>query len=242
MIWKEYSGRLKELLDLKENPIAITYSMTPASGGSTRLYWVCQALLDTATKGRIINLSEQNSVCLGGTLHLGLASPPPKLSEKDLAHKQYLIEGEKMYRTLAAHNRMRSLRPAPPPTGLAKYIVFSPLEKAELEPDLVVFLCNAMQCCRLLTLAVYPDGIPPKTCLAGSACYMTISYPLATGEINANFMDYTVRSRIKPYKDDQVFVTIPYSKMAGLMESIPLCCAGTAPHQLKPPKIMLKTK
>jgi uncharacterized protein (DUF169 family) len=58
MIWKEYSGRLKELLGLETNPIAVTYSMTPAKGGSTRLIWACQAMLDVASKGSIINLSE----------------------------------------------------------------------------------------------------------------------------------------------------------------------------------------
>jgi hypothetical protein len=63
---------------------------------------------------------------------------------------------------------------------------------------------------------------------------MTISYPLGTGEINANFMDFSVRQS-KRYTDDQVFVTIPYPKMAGLMKSIPVCSAGTAPHQLRPP-------
>ena len=138
MIWKEYSRTLRELLDLEMNPIAVTYSMTPVKGGSTRMYWACQAMLDIALKDRIINLSEQNSVCVGGTVHLGLAPPTPKLGEEDLEHKQYLVEGEKMYHTIAAHNRMRNLWPVPP-TGLAKYVVFSPLEKAELEPDLVVF-------------------------------------------------------------------------------------------------------
>jgi uncharacterized protein (DUF169 family) len=119
MIWKEYSGRLKELLGLETNPIAVTYSMTPASNGKTPLRWVCQVLFDVANKGHVINFSEENSACRGGTLHLGLAGPPPRLSEQDLAHKDFLINGEKIYRSLATFNRTSSSRPAPP-TGLAK--------------------------------------------------------------------------------------------------------------------------
>jgi len=32
MIWREYSEKLIEVLNLKGNPIAVMYSMTPADG------------------------------------------------------------------------------------------------------------------------------------------------------------------------------------------------------------------
>jgi hypothetical protein len=47
-------------------------------------------------------------------------------------------------------------------------------------------------------------------------------------------MDYSVR-RSRQFKDNHIFVTIPYSKMDGLMQSIDLCSAGTARHELRPP-------
>ncbi len=70
MIWKEYSARLREVLGLEGSPIAITYSMTPASGDKKGMFWACQALRDVPEKGYIINLSEENSTCLGGTSSL----------------------------------------------------------------------------------------------------------------------------------------------------------------------------
>jgi uncharacterized protein (DUF169 family) len=71
---------------------------------------------------------------------------------------------------------------------------------------------------------------------------MTVAYPLVTGEININLMDYTVRKRISRIGDDQLFVTIPYPRMASLMESIEMCGAGTAKTELMPPKIMVRGK
>ena len=96
-----------------------------------------------------------------------------------------------------------------PPYGLAEYVVFSPLEKSQFRPDLVLFLCNAEQACRLITLACFNNGISPKVELVGSACHMAITYPLVSGEINVSFLDYTAR-KMKGYMPEELFVSIPY--------------------------------
>jgi uncharacterized protein (DUF169 family) len=90
-----------------------------------------------------------------------------------------------------------------PPLGLAEYVVISPLGKAQFKPDLVLFLCNAEQACRILTLATFTNGISPKTQMMGSACHMAITYPLVSGEINVSFLDYTAR-KMKRYKSDEL--------------------------------------
>ncbi len=223
MIWKEYSARLKEVLALEGSPIAVTYSMTPVSGAETERRMVCQALLD-ARSGAIINLSQESCPCPGGVWHLGLGPRPSGEGDKML--KKFLVEGEKLFCSIATMHRAMTLT-SPPPLGLAEYVVFSPLEKAELMPDLVVFLCNPDQACRLVTLATYPDGKPPKAELVGSTCHMVIAYPLVSGELNLSLMDYTSR-KYQDYKAEELFVTIPYHMMPGLMWSIDRCSAGTA--------------
>ena len=223
MQWKECSNRLKRVLGLDGSPIAVTYSMVPASGAKRGKYMVCRALLD-ARGGDIINLSRDTSACPGGSWHLGLAPRPSGEDDKFL--KRFLVEGEKLFCSIASFHRTMELT-TQPPYGLADYVVLSPLEKAELPPDLVVFLCNPEQACRLVTLATYPDGIPPRPEIVGSACHMTIAYPIVTGEVNVNFLDYTAR-RWQKYRPDELFVSIPYHKMPGLMLSIDVCSAGTA--------------
>lgn len=171
---------------------------------------------------------------------MGLTAPPPKLSELDLAHKRFLIEGERAFRSLVTFHQSRSPRPAPP-TGLAKYVVFSPLKDAELEPDLVIFLCNPTQGCRLTTLAAYPDGALFKPCITGSACYQSITYPIVTGEVNVSLMDYSSRKKWN-YRDDQIFVSIPYPRIAGLVESIDHCSVAMVEEIIATPQILLKEK
>jgi uncharacterized protein (DUF169 family) len=229
MTWREYSARLKEVLSLEGSPIAITYSMTPAAEAMAGRYMVCQAL-PAARDGAVINLSRETCACPGGVWHLGLGPRPSEKAFKNL--QRFLVEGEKLYCSIAAFHRAMSLT-SPPPLGLAEYVVLSPLERAEFMPDLVVFLCNAEQACRLVTLATYADGIPPKTEMQGSACHMAIAYPLVSGEMNVSLLDYTARKYMK-YKPEELFVTIPYHKMAGLMWSIDRCSAGTAKVELPP--------
>jgi uncharacterized protein (DUF169 family) len=227
MEWKEYSKQIKELLGLKGSPVAITYSMDPVGDtdhGKTR---VCNAFLK-ARDGKIIDLTKENSTCGGGTWHLGLGERPG--GEADKALKEFLVHGEKLFCSLAVFHRAMALGVAPP-KGLAEHIILSPLEKAELCPDVVLFICNARQACRLVTLDEYDRGMPPKIELLGATCHQAVSYPLVSGELNVSLMDYTSR-KIKGYTDDDLLVSVPYHRMHGIMRSIPYCTAGTAKFEV----------
>jgi uncharacterized protein (DUF169 family) len=223
MGWKGYADTLKSVLNLKGSPIAVTYSMEPNPRGKEGRHWVCHAL-QKAREGEIFSLSRETSSCGGGTFHLGLGPRPT--GEADKALKEFLIRGEKLFCSLASLQRVRSLS-LTPPLGLADHVHIAPLEAAEERPDLVIFLVDAEQACRLLTLATFMDGIPPKMQLMGSACYMTITYPLISGEINLSLLDYTAR-RMRRFAPEELCLTIPFHKMQNLIQSIPLCSAGTA--------------
>ena len=229
MIWNEYADELKAVLALEGNPIAVTFSMVPADGAEQGKHWVCSAL-QKAAQGAIINLNRENSACHGGTWHLGLGPKPT--GEMDKALKKFLVGGEKLFCSIATFHRAMTLG-AQPPLGLADHVVLSPLNKAQFKPDIVLFLCNAEQACRILSLATFNDGISPKTEMVGSACHMAITYPLVSGEINVSFLDYTAR-KMKKYQREELFVSVPYHRMAGIMESIPFCTAGTAKAEYPP--------
>jgi len=229
MEWKGYAQKLSPLLGLKGSPIAVTYLMESDPRAKEGRYWVCQAL-QRAREGEIISLNRTSSACGGGTFHLGLGPSPT--GEADRALKKFLIQGEKLFCSLAALQRVRSLT-LPPPLGLADHILIAPLEQAEQRPDLVIFLVNPEQACRLFTLATFMDGIPPRMQMMGAACYTIITYPLLSGEINLSLLDYTAR-RMRRFAPDELFVTIPFHKMHNLMESIPHCSAGIAEVEIPP--------
>ena len=229
MMWQEWSQTLKDVLSLRGSPVAITYSIEPAQEPSPGKHWVCQVMKD-ARDGKTICLTKDNSACPGGSMHLGLA--PPLSGPKARALQRFLVHGEKLFCSIVAFHRAMTLA-TQPPLGLADQVIFAPLEAATMEPDLVLFLCNAEQACRLITLATYSSGISPKTELVGSACHMAIAYPLVSGEVNVSFLDYTAR-KMKQYDPDELFVSVPYHRMPDLVACVSRCTAGTAETEIPP--------
>jgi uncharacterized protein (DUF169 family) len=221
--WRGYSTEIKRVLALTGSPIAVSYSMMSPAGTNGQRRSVCQALLH-ARSGNVVSLSKDSCNCPGGAWHLGLEPRPS--DDIYMQWEEFLINGEKLFCSPASIRRTLALT-TPPPLGRADHVIFSPLEKAEQMPDLVVFLCNPEQACRLVTLATYPEGRPPKLEMAGSTCHMVIAYPLVTGEMNVSLLDYASR-KYQDYEPGELFVTVPYDMMAGLMWSLDRCSAGTA--------------
>lgn len=223
MDWRGWSIEIKRVLGLRGSPIAVSCSMMPAAGTNGRRHSVCQALLQ-AHSGTVVCLSKDSCNCPGGVWHLGLEPPPS--GDIYRMWEDFLINGEKLFSSPdSVHRTMAESSHAP--MGRGDHLILSPLEMAEMRPDLVVFLCNPEQACRLVALASYPDGKPPKTEMAGSTCHMVIAYPLVTGEMNVSLMDYASR-KYQGYSPSELFVSIPYALMPGLMWSIDRCSAGTA--------------
>ncbi|MDI6828065.1 MAG: DUF169 domain-containing protein, partial [Armatimonadota bacterium] len=152
--------------------------------------------------------------------------------DQDKALKKFLVNGEKLFCSVAVFQRVMMLG-SQPPEGAAENLVFSPMDKAEFMPDVVLFVVNPEQACRLIQLAVYWDGINPKTELVGSGCHMAIAYPIVSGELNVTFLDWTAR-RTRPYKRDELIVSIPYHKLPNIMEALDRCTAGTASLEIPP--------
>jgi uncharacterized protein (DUF169 family) len=227
MEWQEYAGEISDVLGLKGSPVAITYSMEPPSAVAEGKHRVCDAFL-RARDGATIDLTAATSACPGGTWHLGLGEAPK--GEWDKALKEFLVHGEKLYCSIAAFHRALALGTRPP-LGLADHVVLSPLETAQFRPDVVLFICNAEQACRLVTLDGYDTGIPPRIEMTGATCHQAVAYPVVTGELNVSLMDYTSR-HIRGYTPADLLVSIPYHRFHGVIRSIDHCTAGRAKMEI----------
>ena len=179
---------------------------------------VCAALLK-ARDGEIIQLNKIKLRCPGGRWHLGLGKKMKSL-------EKILVKGEKLWATvsIAKQSIGETHRIAPPPVDLAKYIVFSPLNQAELRPDIVTILCNPEQACRLIFLADY-YGFPITPKVTGSLCWSVITYPLVTGNFNVTMGDPTARRNYK-YDPNELFVSIPYRMVSSIIEAMEHSTAG----------------
>ena len=115
----------------------------------------------------------------------------------------------------------------PPATDLSERIVITPLDKAEIRPDMILFLCNAEQACRLITLDTYWDGKSPEQQIIGSICYSAIVYTTMSGNTNMTVGDWTARNH-QGFESDILFLSVPFERVNNLLAAIPQCSAGNA--------------
>ncbi len=223
MHWTNSCKRLVDVLELAHTPVAVTYTDNPPADASTDAYRVCGAL-QAAAAGTVIDLTGDNSACPGGSTYLGLRAMPPEHAK---ALREFLIDGEKLFSCPAAINRARALSKATPPFGIAEHVVFAPLDKAPLPPDVTVFICNPWQAARLINLAYYLDGKPMECDPTGALCGAAITYSLVTGNVNVTFGDVTAR-RMQRYAENELFVSMPLAALEATVASIDRCSAGTA--------------
>jgi len=221
--WQEFSLILKGLLDLEYSPIALSCLKEPLLKTSDKKVRICRTILE-AGKGKSFQISRQTNACFGAAWHLGLYKLKDPKAIKII--KKFVVEGEKLfcsYQTL--DNLIHQMGDVPDNTN--SYFVLFPLEKCEIQPELVVFVCDAQAACRLLTLAIFIDGVMPRIKIGGPTCRMAVMYPLLENEINISFYDYTAR-KICNVPKDKLLVSIPYRKIPQIIKSIDRCCAGSA--------------
>lgn len=187
--WKAEVGTLVEVLGLENKPVAVTFTNDEVESGSRERISFCRAL-KRAAGGEAFVIETGNSACPGGSWHCGLTEPPSGPARRFLQH--FLTRGEKLTHSIVSFHRMLALG-SPPPTGLADRVVMGPVEVSTLRPDLVVFLVDPEQACRLIALDHYWDGMPLQVEVTGSLCHAAIAYPVATGRTNVTFGDWTAR-------------------------------------------------
>ncbi|MCM8774688.1 MAG: DUF169 domain-containing protein [Candidatus Omnitrophica bacterium] len=223
-VWQELSKKLKETLNLELSPIAVgCFNDKLNIIDNDKKIRICRAILDAA-KGKSIQISKENNACFGAGWHLGFRKINNPNRENMI--KKFVVEGEKLFSSYKALDNLLS--------GMEEledrsdsYFILAPMEKADFIPQLVLFVCNPEEACRLLTLLTFTDGNMPKIKIGGPTCRMVISYPLSTGEANISFYDYTSRKMCNVDRD-KLIVSIPYDKFEEIVNSIENCSAGNA--------------
>ena len=222
MKFSEQSDLFKSVLGLRYEPLAISFTNEEVSSGKYEKTAICHALKRSA-EGECFVIDENVSTCPGGSRFCGFTEIK---SEQKRRLQWFLTKGEKLTSSIVSFERMQTLA-TPPPTGLADRIVICPLDKTDIRPDIVLFLCNAEQACRLITLDTYWDGVSPKQEIIGSLCHTAISYSIMTGFTNISMGDWTAR-RNQKFDSDILFLSVPYERINNLIMAIPKCSAGDA--------------
>lgn len=218
MEWQAAAARLKEVMNLRGEPVGVVYAKEPLEGGDSSPIAVCEAM-KRASDGSVINLSKDNSMCPGGTYYIGLG-------ERASGVEDFLVDVEHIFSSYPVA-RAHFVHSVTPPTGLTPYVCFAPLAGMPVKPDLVLVVCNPMQASRLLGLVAY-DGAPGlKLSAFGAACQTAITNPLMSGHVDVSFIDVSARKRAG-FADDELIVSFPYREFMRAVADIDHSICGTA--------------
>jgi uncharacterized protein (DUF169 family) len=214
--------RIRKALGIRAEAVGVKYTdelstPKPAEGKNT----VCSGILEAAD-GKVIMLCKKTCPCPGGQSHLGLV-------EARVIPLKFLVEGEKLWCDVktATRSRIEWQKIAPPPLGIAGKVYLYPLSRDVFVPDLVLFLVNAEQVSRLVTLAQFWDGRTPSFEMRGAMCWSAIAYPMVSGNFNITVGDISGR-RIAGWNENIMIATVPVEKVQGIADAIDKSTAGTA--------------
>ena len=214
--------KIMDALGNEREAVGVKYTDgSPAAKLAEGQYAVCNGILEAAG-GKVIMLSAETCACPGGKSHLGL-------TETRSVPLKMLVEGEKLWCDVktATRSRIELQKIAAPPLGIASKVYLYPVGKDIFVPDLIIFLVNAEQVSRLVTLAQFWDGKTPSFEMRGSLCWGSITYPIVSGNFNITVGDISAR-RMAGWDEDIMIASVPVEKVQGISDAIDKSTAGTA--------------
>ncbi len=214
--------KIRKVLGIEREAVGVKYTdESPSATLAKGQYAACSGILGAAS-GEVIMLSKETCACPGGKSHLGLV-------ESSLVPLKLLVEGEKLWSDVktATRSRVEALKIAVPPVGIAGKVYMYPASLDLFVPDLVIFLVNAEQVSRLITLAQFWDGKTPSFEMKGSLCWSAITYPIVSGNFNVTVGDISAR-RMDGWDKSIMMAIFPAEKIQGVADAIDKSTAGTA--------------
>jgi uncharacterized protein (DUF169 family) len=220
----DFSGRLKEVLELDGSPVAVAFvpEIPPGIKKWQRRGTAC-VMIQRARQGSATYCLGENIIC-GGKIHLGLAESAGRDLEK------FLIKTEKLAASEIAARRLLGLTKSRAPKKLGEYLVFAPLEEAPFTPEVVIFVGTPLQIGRIIWLDAFQTG-QINTIHAEPLCSGVIATPISRNRIGISFMDMACRA-LGRYKPEELVIGVPYERLARITDSIEKSAAGTAKSNL----------
>ncbi len=180
---KEAAAVLQEYLRPATFPVAVKMSAQESLPEKVRRpvdflghpVAVCQGISMARNMGWAIGFLREDHACAPSFIVLGLAEEP---AEVKLSEVVYPLYGETPEACARTHEHMHTL-----PAGKIKSIIVSPLERADFDPDIILFYGNPAQIARLIHSALYRQGGAITSAFIGrNSCAAELVAPLLTGQ------------------------------------------------------------
>jgi uncharacterized protein (DUF169 family) len=216
MDYNELWEKLNEFLKLENEPVAITWSVEePKDVEREEAKSSFCTKLDKAMKGEMFYATKEEEACMGGARYSGF---------KDIREYPANVQSgafmipRGLYRDIPAVQRSRESEKYINP-GIFSAIVFAPLSKAVVKPDVIFMVCNAKQGMELLHANVYDSGEHGIGADATPICSSMAANPYMTGKVTYGFGDVAARKNMD-IRDDEIMISIPGGDLARIVSNL----------------------
>jgi uncharacterized protein (DUF169 family) len=165
---------------------------------------LCEMIGEAQQRGTPFYIDKDNEDCAGAMI-LGMVAPSPHAGGGELGVKWGIYEEARVNERLVAGS------PKMPP-GNINYVIFSPLEQINFEPDLLFILATVSQAEILLRALSYSTGeLWSSKATSGGACAYLFTYPYLSGKVNYLTTGITLGLKgRRVYPEGQLLFSIPY--------------------------------
>lgn len=206
---------LKDVLErfnFETNPVGVKFlNIKPSEiKPLDKIMDFCEMLRE-AQNGNSFYVTKDNFTCIG-PLILGMIENEPIFEQGRVGPKLGVFKEDR------ANRRIYQYLPRLPRNSVT-YVLFSPMEKMNYEPDLMVILATVEQAEIILRAKSYTTGEPwsaKGTPVAG--CAWAFIYPYLTGDINFTVtgFGFGMKSR-RLFPEGRILMTIPWDKLPQLV-------------------------
>jgi len=215
-MYSKWGIELKDLLDLKKEPVAIKWSTKIPRNikkevGTSRF---CKKL-EKASNGDVFYATAEKEDCMGGARYSGLKDV--KEFPSNMRSGAFLV-GMGVYKNVPAVQRSWNHNKQIEP-GIFKAISFAPLVKTEFEPDVIFIICNARQGMEILHANAYDSGKHALGADSGPICSTMATLPYLSGKVTYGFGDIGARNNTNLDPED-VMVSLPAADLQRIISNL----------------------
>jgi uncharacterized protein (DUF169 family) len=219
---------MKEVLGLKHEPVAITLikkgDAMPADYPLTENPVRHCGTIMRARHGEKLLVTPDKEACPVGASALGMVPVPEKVASGEFHHNMG------MYKDPAAAKATLELRTSFP-FGSVIAVAASPLSKATLVPDVVVFTVLPEQAFWLIpAAATFEEGgrVSVEMAAVQASCVDATIIPIVKGKTNISLGCFGCR-KTTDIMADEMFVGIPFKNFEGVVKAVKALGAGAIP-------------